>query len=98
MIVQTVRFRTTPQQITAVTEQIEVLFAALRAAAPRGVRYTALHETEDPVFTLILELPDGAENPLPSIPAAAAFRSRLPGWTDDDVAPRLCTVLGRYSV
>lgn len=49
------------------------------------------------MFTLILELLDGADNPLPSIPTAAAFRSWLPSQTDDDPAPHSCTVVGRYS-
>lgn len=90
MSVPTVRFRTSP-------EQIEALFAAVHAAAPQEMQYIALQETDEPVFTLILELLDGAENPLPSIPGAAAFRSWLPSQTDDDPAPRPCTVVGRYS-
>jgi hypothetical protein len=97
MSVQTARFRIPPRQILAVTEQIEVLFAAVHAAAPPGMRYTVLRENDGAVFTLILELTDGVDNPLPSIPAAAAFRSWLASQTDDDVTPRACTVLGRYS-
>lgn len=38
MSVHTVRFRTAPQQIPIVTEQIEALFAAVRTAAPQGMR------------------------------------------------------------
>ncbi|MEU3272864.1 hypothetical protein ABZ639_18650 [Saccharomonospora sp. NPDC006951] len=97
MNVQIVRFRTTSEQAAAVAEQIDAVFAAVKAVAPQGMRYTALRETDEPEFTLILELPDGADNPLPSIPAAAAFRAWLPGQTDDDPAPRPCTVVGRYS-
>ncbi|OQO90068.1 hypothetical protein B1813_19815 [Saccharomonospora piscinae] len=96
MSVQMVRFRTTENQAAAVAEQLDEVFAAVHAAAPRGMRYTALRDAEEPVFTLILELPEGAENPLPSIPAAAAFRGWLPGRTDDDPAPRPCTVVGSY--
>ncbi|ASR37500.1 hypothetical protein BAY61_23660 [Prauserella marina] len=97
MSVQIVRFRTTPEKVPAVTEEIEAVFAAVKAVAPQGMRYTALRETDEPEFTLILELPDGADNPLPSIPAAAAFRGWLPDQTDDNPAPRSCTVVGRYS-
>lgn len=97
MSVQTVGFRTTPEQVPAVTEQIEAVFAAVHAAAPQRMRYTALLETDEPVFTLVLELPDGAGNPLPSIPAAVVFRNWLPSNTDDDPMPRSCTIVGRYS-
>lgn len=97
MSVQTVRFRTSPEQSSAVIDQIEALFAAVHAATPQEMQYTALRETDEPVFTLILELPDGAENPLPSIPAAVAFRSWLPSQTDDNLTPRSFTVVGGYS-
>ncbi|TCP56995.1 hypothetical protein EV191_101946 [Tamaricihabitans halophyticus] len=97
MSVQIVRFRTTPEQVPAMTEEIDALFAAVTAAAPQGMRYIALRETDEPEFTLILELPDGADNPLPSIPVAAAFRGWLPSQTNDDPAPRSCTVVGKYS-
>lgn len=96
MSVQTIRFRTSPEHVPAVVDQIAALFAAVEAAAPAQLQYTALRETDEPVFILILELPDGAENPLPSIPAAAAFRGWLPHQTDDDLTPRPCAVLGRY--
>lgn len=97
MSLQTIRFVTSPEQSSAVTEQIEALFAAVHAAAPPNMQYIALRETDGPVFTLILELADGAENPLLSVPAAVDFRNWLPGQTDDDLAPRSCTVVGRYS-
>lgn len=97
MSVQMVRFRTTPELAPVAAEQIETVFAAVQAAAPAGVKYTALQEADAPVFTLILELPDGVDNPLPSIPAAAAFRSWMMSHADDDTAPRSCTIVGRYS-
>jgi hypothetical protein len=97
MSVQTVRFRTSPERAPAVVDQIAAFFAAIHAAAPVQLQYIALRETDEPVFTLILELPDGAQNPLLSIPTAAAFRDWLPGQTDYDTTPRSCMSLGRYS-
>lgn len=97
MSVQMVRFGTAHEQIPEVTAQITAMLDALRVAAPPGVTYTALCDTEEPHFTLILELADGTENPLPALPEAAAFRRALPGHTNDDVAPRALTVIGRYN-
>ncbi|RVW01756.1 hypothetical protein [Rhodococcus spongiicola] len=97
MSLQIVRFRTAPEQIPEVTQQIEAIFTAVHETAPPAMRYLALREADEPVFTLILELPDGADNPLLSIPAALEYRSHLPSWTDDDVTPRPHTIVGRYS-
>ncbi|TYQ09528.1 UNVERIFIED_ORG: hypothetical protein L601_003700000230 [Gordonia westfalica J30] len=97
MTVQTVRFRTSPEHADSAVEQITALFDAVRTAAPEGMKYLALRESDEAVFTLLLELPVGAENPLPAIPAAAAFREWLPHHTSDDPRPRVCTVLGWYS-
>ncbi len=97
MSVQTVRFRTGPERAPAVVDQIAALFAAVHAAAPTQLQYIALRDSDEPVFTLILELPDGAQNPLASIPTAAAFRCWLPSQTNEDTTPRSWTVLGRYS-
>lgn len=95
MSLQTVRFRTSDEYAAEVVEQIEALFEGVRAAAPSQLRYIAFRDADEPVFTLILELPEGADNPLPLIAAAADFRAWLPSRTDDDPIPRVCTVLGR---
>lgn len=97
MSLQMLRFHTSLDQRAAVIERIEALFAEVQAVAPQQMQYIALQDDDEPVFTLILELPDGAENPLPSIPAAASFRNWLPTHTEDHPAPRSCTVVGRYS-
>ncbi len=97
MSVHIVRFRISPEHIEMVTQQIEAIFTALReAASSPSIRYVALRDDVDPVFTLILELPEGAANPLLSIPEALAFRESLAGWAHDDAAPRSNTVVGRY--
>lgn len=97
MSVQIVRFRISLEHIAPVTKKIEAIFSALREAdPPPSMRYVALRDDVDPVFTLILELPEGAANPLLSIPDALAFRESLAGWAHDDVAPRPTTVVGRY--
>ncbi|ORM38305.1 hypothetical protein [Williamsia sp. 1135] len=96
MSVQMVRFRIAREQIPEVTAQISATIDALRVAAPQGVTYTAFRDTEEPSFTLILELAEGTENPLPTLPEAAVFRRVLAGHTDDDAVPRAITVIGRY--
>lgn len=97
MSVQIIQFRTTPERISEATQQIDALFTAIHDAAPSAMHYTALRDADEPLFTLILELPDGASNPLLSIPAAATFRGWMAGQTQDDVTPRSCLVVGNYS-
>ncbi|ORL16045.1 hypothetical protein A6I85_00370 [Prescottella equi] len=97
MSVHIVRFRTSPEQNFAAEEQLEALFAGMHTAASQQMQCITPRETDNPVFALILECPDGARNPLRSIPAADAFRSWIPAQADDDPTPRSCPVLRRYS-
>ncbi|TDQ46146.1 hypothetical protein EV190_12653 [Actinorugispora endophytica] len=97
MSVQTVRFRATHERVLAVAKQTGSLFDAVRAAAPQATRYTAPRAADEPESTLIPEPADGAGDPLPSIPAAAAFRSRPADQTGGEPEPRPCTVSGGCS-
>jgi hypothetical protein len=44
----------------------------------------------------MLHLADGAANPLPAIPEAAAFRQDMPRWAVTPPVPEPMTVLGDY--
>lgn len=96
MSVQTIRFHTHSEDTAETTQRIESLLAALHAAAPPQLRYLALRQHDEPVFTLILELAEGADNPLPAIDEAASFRDWLPDHTHDDTVPKQCSIIGKY--
>lgn len=83
---------TRPQVETAVGE----LMAAVGEAAPPGVRY-AIGTLPDGVTVVgVLELADGVENPLPTLPAARAFQQDLARWIVGE-PPVPVDVLGAYA-
>lgn len=95
MSVHILRFDTAPERIPEVEEAVTTLFAALDAAGPSGIDYTAMRVGSDAEFVLILRL-TGA-NPLLELPAAQEFRARMAEWAGAPVAPRPAVVLGRYT-
>lgn len=97
MSLQIVRFSTASQQIPRVEEAIRTLFAAIEAAAPAGIDYTAMRVGDGPEFLLTLRLADADANPLLDIPEALAFRTRIAHWAGGPVPPQPVAVLGRYS-
>ena len=73
------------------------LMAAVAEAAPDGVRYTLGTLPDGVTVVGLLELEDGAENPLPGIPEAGAFQRDLAGWVvGDPPAPVRLDELGSY--
>lgn len=96
MSVQIVRFRTATEHLPEVEEAVRGLFAAIEAAAPAGLDYTAVRVGDGAEFLLMLELAEGAVNPLPGIPEALAFRARVADWAGAPVPPQPVTVLARY--
>ena len=96
MNVQIVSFTTTEAHIAAIEDAIESMVAAINDAKPAGIRYAATRLAGGVTFLLILELDDGAENPLPSIPEARAFQQQLPTWATEPPTPQPLTVLGTY--
>ena len=85
---------TRPELETAVGE----LMAAVAEAAPPGVRYVLGTLPDGMSVVGLLELADGAENPLPSLPAARAFQQDLAQWiVGDPPAPVPVDLLGAYA-
>lgn len=97
MSVQIVQFGTDPQRVGEVEEAIRKLFAAVEAAAPAGIEYTAARIGDSSQFLLTLALPDGAANPLLEIPEAGAFRGKVSEWSGGPVPPSTLHLIGRYT-
>lgn len=96
MSVQIVRFRTAVEQIPEAEEAIRELFAAVAAAAPTGIDYTAARVGDDE-FVLTLRLADADTNPLLDIKEALAFRAKIVKWVGAPIPPQPMTVLERYT-
>lgn len=98
MTVQMVRFTTTEVKVAEVETAIESMIDAITETHPPGTRYAATKLADGLTFLLILELADGVDNPLPSIPEARAFQQQMPAWTNEPPAAELVTVLGSYDL
>lgn len=96
MTVQTVRFTTTEDHVADVEAGIGSMLAAIDQARPAGMAYAACKLGDGVSFLLLLELDDGVENPLPTIPEARAFQQGMPGWAATPPAPETVTVVGSY--
>lgn len=96
MSLSMVRFRTKPDAVQQVRTELAQVFAALRAAAPEGVTYTAYQVAADPEFVLLLDLAEDGPNPLLGLPEAIRFRESIAHWAGAATPPRGLTVLGGY--
>jgi hypothetical protein len=92
-----VRFTTTEANLGAVEAGIDSMITAISQAKPAGTRYTATKLADGVTFMLLLELAEGTDNPLPSIPEARAFQAQMPTWAKEPPAPQPLTVLGSYA-
>jgi hypothetical protein len=96
--VQIVRFTTTEPNVAEIETAIESMITAIHEARPPGVRYAACELVDGLTFLLILELADGVENQLPSIPEARAFQQQMRTWAAEPPTPQPVTVLGSYEL
>ena len=72
------------------------MFAALEEAAPQGVRYSSLRLEGGATYVVLLEIAEGAENPLFKIPEFLEFQQKLKGWIAEPSAPEQFKVVGSY--
>jgi hypothetical protein len=70
--------------------------AALADATPQGIRYSTYKLSDGTTFVVMLELEDGVENPLPTIPAFRELQEGLKSWLAEPVAAEPLTVVGDY--
>lgn len=96
MTLQIVRFTTTEDHVPDVEAALTTAVEALAAVDPPGVRYAATRLADGVTFLLLLDLDEGVENPLPSIPAARALQQQMPVWAGGPVAPQPLTLLAAH--
>jgi hypothetical protein len=75
---------------------VKTLFAALEEAKPQGVRYSSYRLADGVTYVVVLDVEEGIENPLPSVPAFLEFQAALKGWLVGPPVPEVLTVIGDY--
>ena len=97
MSLQMVRFRTDSGTAAEVRSQLARVFAALRAASPQDVVYTAYSSQPGQDFILALEMEEAAQNPLVGLPQASQLRHLISRAAGAPVLPEPFTVMGSYN-
>lgn len=96
---QLVRFTAPEAEVPAVEEAIEVMVAAIDRARPPGTRFASCKLRDGVTFLNVLELAEGADDPMPDIPERRAFQQQLAGWIDGPApAPEPITVVGPHGL
>ena len=91
-----VRYRTHPESAVENGRLIEDVYAALAELAPPGFHYATFRLDDGATFVHVANRDDGAENPLPTLPAFAAFQSGLPQRCSEPPQVSEASLLGSY--
>lgn len=83
MTVLIVRYQVREDSVAEVEAAIDEAVAAVATEAP-DVGYAMGKLPDGVTFVGVVALPDGADNPLPAIPAARELQRRLPEWVVGD--------------
>ena len=96
MSVLTVRARLKEEHVAEAEAAVKRMFAAIEREGVEGIRYASIRLEDGVTFLALLELADGAENPLLDLPEARAFYERLPEWYVEPPEVGPGTVVGSY--
>jgi hypothetical protein len=94
--VTTVRAKLKEEHVEEAVAAVKRMFAAIERERLEGVRYASVRLEDGATFLALLEVEDGIENPLLSLPEAKEFYDRLPGWYDEPPEVGPGTVIGTY--
>ena len=72
------------------------MFAAIDQAAPHGVRYASCRLPDGVTYVALLQLDDGADNPLAALPAFQRFQDGLKDWLAGPPVIEQLTPVGSY--
>ena len=72
------------------------LFAAIEAAQPEGIRYAWFLLPDDATFAAVVQVDDGAENPIPDLPEYHELQEGLAQWLSGPPERRSATVVASY--
>lgn len=75
---------------------VKEMFAAVSQAQPEGVRYASCKLPDGVTFVALLELAEGVENPLPTVPEWKEFTENLEGWRAAPPTVEEAQVVGSY--
>jgi hypothetical protein len=96
MNVLMVRSKVKADRVADVEAAIEKVFSAIQREQPAGVRYASSRLQDGVTFVALLEVEEGVDNPLPSLPAFLQFQEELKELTAEPPTAEQMTVVGTY--
>jgi hypothetical protein len=72
------------------------MFAAINAAQPEGIRYASVLLPDGDTFVALLQVDDGAENPIPGLPEFRELQELVEGSRAEPPSVQPLTVIGSY--
>lgn len=96
MSVQMAQAKIKPESVSDVQAATERMFAAIDAAQPEGIRYASLLLGGD-TFVALVQVDDGAENPIPGFPEFRELQELVAGSRATPLTTvQQLTVIGSY--
>jgi hypothetical protein len=85
-----------PDRVTEVTAAAQKLFSAIDAAQLDGVRYAWVLHADGETFAALVQVDDGVENPIPSLPEFRELQELSEGALAGPTDVQPLTVIGSY--
>jgi hypothetical protein len=99
MTVLITSYKVKEDAVAEVESGIERMFSAIDDQRPTGLRYAMCKLPDGVTFVGVVQLDDGAQNPLLGIGEAAEFREKLGNWVvGEPPAPEPLEVVGSYGL
>jgi EmrB/QacA subfamily drug resistance transporter len=92
----TIRTEVKSDHVEDVEREIGGFFAALQRERPDGIRYTSSRLPGGTTYLTVLELDDGVENPLPSLPEFRRFQAHIRDWAAGPPVAEQLDVVATY--
>jgi hypothetical protein len=84
------------ESVTDVQAATKKMFAAINAAQPEGIRYASVLLPDGKTFVALLQVDDGAENPIPALPEFRALQERVESSRAEPPSVQTLKVIGSY--
>ncbi|HEX6521271.1 MAG TPA: hypothetical protein VF070_14870 [Streptosporangiaceae bacterium] len=97
MTVLIVRYTAADDGAEELTTAVKEAFAAVAEANPPGMRYDYYRIADSNDYVAVVELAEGAENPLRGIAGVQALSAVVKKWAIGESAPQPAELLGSYS-
>ena len=91
----TIRARIRPEHEAELRQSVSAMFEALERDEPQNLKYLSLH-LDDGDYLIVLDIEDGTQNPLPSMPTFQRFQEGLRAWVSEPAVAIPAQIVGSY--